>query len=583
MPPPTPPTSLPQHDPDPVARTAAIASDREQYTYTWHRPEGVASAAAVPQADGFGLGVLTRFVGVQAMLAAHDLIVTTAHRAGELVRHHEVAEAAGQSFDERFAGAMKLVVRGGEHRATPLVALKWFGDEVPTLIATMAEHPERHDELFAWQRLGGASPFALRRLDSLDTVAPFDESHYAAASKVHGGIDGTLGDALSAKRLFHVDFSYLEGARDGGLALGIAKRVYGARGLFVQRLGETPRLLPVAIQCVPGGPVFTPADGAAWSMAKLVLQCADTHEQALTYHVAQCHFVMEAFTLACVRAFAPSHPVRKLLSPHTQYTLAIDTQVRDTLMKSGGDLESLLAATLGQSIELVEAAMRAFDWAKAMPHADLRARGLDDPSTVPHCPLRDDGLPVWDAIRRFVSAYLSLYYTSDADVAADLEARAFGEELRARWGGRLVSIPDVTSRDVLIDLVTYAIWTAGPLHAICNDSQLEFMACSANMPTALYGAPPEHGASEADLVALYVPEELSMAQYAFFCGQTKLEENKLGDYPPDAFDDPRVAPLIAGFVAELSTLDEQVDVRNTSRPAPYVWLRTRTMRASIHS
>lgn len=580
--PPPPFTSLPQHDPDPVARAASLASDRETYRYTWHRPEGVASAAEVPHADSFDLGVLTRFVGVQAMLAAHDLLVTTAHRAGELVRHHEVAEAAGQSFDERFEGAMKLVVRGGEHRATPRVALKWFGDEVPSLVAAMAEHPERHDELFAWQRLGGANPFALERLARAEQVAPFDETHYAAASKVHD-LGGTLAEALGSRRVFHVDFAYLERARDGGLALGIPKRVYGARGLFVQKLGDTPRLLPVAIQCEADGPIFTPADGVAWSMAKLVLQCADTHEQALTYHVARCHFVMEAFTLACVRAFAASHPVRKLLSPHTQYTLAIDTQVRDTLMKPGGDLESLLAATLGQSIELVGDAMRAFDLAKAMPHADVRARGLDDPSTVPHCPLRDDGIPVWHAIERFVRAYLGLYYASDADVAGDTEARTFGEELRGRWGGRLASVPDVTSLDALVHLVSYAIWTAGPLHAICNDSQLEFMACSANMPTALYGAAPTHDATEADLLALYAPEELSMAQYAFFCGQTKLEENKLGDYPPDAFDDPRVAPLVAAFVAELATLDTQVDARNAKRPAPYVWLQTRTMRASIHS
>ncbi|MBN8611523.1 MAG: hypothetical protein J0L92_13105 [Deltaproteobacteria bacterium] len=575
-------TSLPQHDPDPIARAASLAAERDRYRYTWHRPEGVASAAEVPRSDAFDLGVLTRYVGVQAMLAAHDMITTSAHRVGQLVRHHEVATAAGQSFDERLAGAMKLVVRGGEHRATPSVALKWFGADVPSLIAILAAHPERHDELFAWQRLGGANPFALRRLETTDAAAPFDEAHFAAAAKAHA-IDGTLASAIDGKRLFHVDFRYLDGARDGGLALEIPKRVFGARALFVQHLGPSPRFLPVAIQCVPSGPIFTPADGIGWSMAKLVLQCADTHEQALTYHVAQCHFVMEAFTLACVRAFAPAHPIRKLLAPHTQYTLAIDAQVRDTLMKPGQDLEALMATTLGQSILLVEDAMHAFDVNAAMPHADVKRRGLDDPGTLPHCPLRDDGLPVWSAIRRFVGEYVGLYYTSDADVVADSEARAFGQELGARWGGRLASIPEVTSVTTLVDLVSYAIWTASPLHAICNDSQLEFMACSANMPTALYGNAPTTSPTEADLLALYAPEEISMSQYAFFCGQTKLEENKLGEYPPDAFDDPRVAPLITRFVAELASLDARIDARNASRPAPYVWLRTQTMRASIHA
>lgn len=578
-------TSLPQHDPDLAARAEELARARETYRITWHRPEGVASAAEVPKSDAFSLGLITRYSGVMVRLKAHQLATQTAQRTDALLDHHARAAEDDEAWGKRVSEAAALVVAGPEHRATPEVALKWFGPDKPAFVSLLAEHPERSDELFAWQRLGGANPFALRRVSAPPAGVPITEAHFAAAARV-GGFGGTMADAGSSRRLYLADWRHLSGAEDGGLASGLAKRVYPAVALFVQSLpaGETPgRFLPVAIQCEPEGPVLTPADGIAWTMAKLVAQCADTHEQALTWHVARCHFVMEALTLTSARTLAAAHPVRRLLRPHTQYTLAIDASVRDTLMKEGGDLQNLLATTLGQSIELVGAAMRAFDFPRALPPADVLHRGLDDRDALPHCPVRDDGLVVWGAIRSFVHGYLQLYYSSDADVAGDAEVRAWCEDLRGRWGARLASIPVVTDRDGLADLVAFALWTASALHATCNDSQLEYLAYSANMPLAVFGPPPRPGATEADLTALYPPEEHSMTQYGFFFSQTQLQENRLGEYPPDAFDDPRVAPLVASFVAALEAADRGIEARNAQRPAPYVWLQTRTMRASIHT
>jgi len=567
------PVFLPQSDPDPDAREAARAAQRRAYRYTWHRPEGVATAAEVPKGDGFSAGVGVRFAGVIARVKAHE--VGTAVE-GTLDRVAAAASTSdGEPWLKRWAGALKTVAEGEDDpRATPEVALSFF-DERPPFVAQLADHPEQADRLFAWQRLGGANPMVLRACAAPGAVgAPQFDAAMAAA-----GADGdTLSSARDQGRLFEADWTWLAGARSGGLD-GRPKHVHPARALFVQH--PEGAFLPVSVEVA--GAVFTPADGVAWEVAKLAAQCADLHDQALVWHLARCHFQMDAFALATLRQLADAHPVKALLRPHLQYTLAINGQVRDDLMKPGEDLESLLATTLGQSLWAVSDAVAAFDYETALPPADVAARGLDDATRLPHCPWRDDGLDVWRAIRGFVSTYLALYYDRDGDVEADVEVRDWARDLRAHFGGRLRSVPVPTDRDGLADLVSFVIWTAGPLHTVCNYSQLEYMAYAPSLPTALYGPAPRLDATEADLHAQYLPREQGMAQWAFFFEQTQLIENHLGDYPRGTFDDARVEPLVHSFAGALRAVETRIDERNRARPASYDWLRPSRITASIHS
>lgn len=569
------PTALPQHDPRASEREAERARARERLRYTWHRPDGVATAAAVPDDEGFGAGYLAHYGAVIARLKAHEALVGAGN---ELARIEDAAAArpASEGWLARLVGTVRGAA-GGDRRATPEVALRWFGDDVPPLVAARHAHPERDDELFAWQRLGGANPMALRAVRAVPEAVPIGADAFAAAA----GDGDSLARAAGEGRLFLCDWRALAGARTGTTASGEAKRLYPAAALFVQPRGGA--FAPVAIRSAPDQPVLGPGDGVAWSIAKLVAQTADLHEQALVWHLGHCHFVMEAIALATRRELAAAHPLRKLLVPHTQFTLAINTQVRDTLMKPGGDLETLLAASYGQSLLWVADAMRAFDYAAVLPPADVAARGLGDATALPHCPLRDDGLDVWGVLHDFASEYLALYYASDADVAEDVELRAFAAELRGHWGGRLASIPEPTDRAALAELVAFALWTAGPFHTICNYSQYETMSDSTSMPVALFGAPPRAGATEADRDAVYLPDALSMSQWAFFYEQTKLHENQLGVYAPGAFDDPRALAVTARFRAALDAADARIVLRNASRPVAYEWLRPAHTRASIHS
>lgn len=571
------PTLLPQKDPRAGEREAERARARETYRYTWHRPEGVASAAEVPKQDSFSVGYLARFGTVTARLKGHEAEVSLKNRAARL-EEQRAAEPEGEGWIQRLTNIVQgASMHDDRRRADPPVALRWFGDDVPSFVATRHAEPARDDELFAWQRLGGANPMALRALKGGDDAVPVDEAAYAAA--VGGG--DSLARARDEGRLFVTDWRWLAGAYTGASHDGEAKRLDPACALFAQAPGGA--FVPVTIRTAPDRPALGPADGIAWSMAKLSAQTADLHEQALVWHLGHCHFLMEAFALATRRELAEAHPLRHLLMAHTEFTLAINAQVRDTLMKPGGDLESLLSATRGQSLEYVTDAMRRFDYAGVLPPRRVVSRGLGDAKALPHCPYRDDGLDVWGAIHAFVGDYVGLYYDGDGDVRGDSELRAFTADLRSHWGGRLGSIPDAEDRDALVDLVSFALWSAGPFHTICNYSQYEMMSDSTNMPTALFGPPPAAGATEADRYASYLPEDLSMSQWGFFYEQTRLDENRFGAYAPGTFDDPRVAPLQARFRASLDEVDDRIVERNATRPAAYEWLRPSHTRASIHS
>lgn len=570
------PVYLPTSDPDPDAREAARAAQRRTYRYSWHRPEGVATAAEVPRGEGFSAGVGVRFAGVTARVKAHELESGVEGTLGRVAA--AAAGAEGEPWLRRWAGALKTVATGDDDpRATPEVALSFF-DERPPFVAQLADHPEQADVLFAWQRLGGANPMALR---ACATPGAVGDAHFARAMQAAGVRGDTLGAARDERRLFEADWTWLAGARTGALG-GRPKHVHPARALFVQQPAERGgAFLPVSVE-VAGG-VFTPGDGTAWAVAKLAAQCADLHDQALVWHLARCHFQMDAFALATLRQLADAHPVKVLLRPHLQFTLAVNGQIRDDLMRPGEDLETLLATTLGQSLWAVSDAMAAFDYPTALPPADVEARGLGDAARLPHCPWRDDGLDVWGAIRAFVSTYLALYYDSDPVVEADREVREWALELRAHFGGRLKSVPVPTDREALADLVSFVIWTAGPLHTVCNYSQLEYMSFAPNLPTALYGPAPRPDATEADLHAQYLPRAQGMAQWAFFYEQTQLAENRLGDYPSGTFDDERVAPLVHSFAGALRAVETRIDERNATRPASYDWLRPSRTTASVHS
>lgn len=528
---------LPRHDPASDARAAQLASARAELTYTWDRPPGVACAADVPRRHGYPPGVLAKVAEVTARLAANRLAV----RAKQGL-HADTGPSTLASCRELF-----------EAIPAPAVA---------------ARSADGDDASFAWQRLGGANPWVIRRVSShvehlpeAFRTLPSDEGLYVAAAE---------------GRLYIADWSLL-----AGLDAGAGRYLAAPRCVFEQ-VGSALR--PVALQLAPepAAPVFRPTDGAAWAIARAHAQLADLNLQETFFHLGRAHFLMEAFALAAERQLAAVHPVHVLLAPHWEGTLAINGAARDKLCVPGGQLETLLDPSLDASLSLVRTSLVTLRLDRALPTADIAARGMDDAGL--DFPYRDDGAPIWAAIRAFVGSYLRLYY-DDAEVAADAELQCFLDELRSPLGGRLSGMPArLGTVDELADLVAYVIWVASAQHAACNYTQFDMMGLVPNMPAAAFAPPPTGPIDDGDAAwsALLPSRKLALDLVDFFYQQSAVRDNRLGRYPDDTFEDPRVAGPLEAFQRALVEVESAIQARNATRLLPYTCLQPTNLTASIH-
>lgn len=572
------PVCIPQLDGSGAARREGIESQLGRYAYTWHRPEGVASSYAFPREEEFTPGLVASYALVKQRLGAQNVKTGASSGLGEVKRAWEEGDARAGLVGAavRALDSVRVAREAVEaSRGTPQVCAAFFDGDHPPLVRRYLDEPALRDEIHAWQRVGGTNPFVIRRAREIPEDFAVTAAHFARAVT-----DGdSLGAARDEGRLYLGDWTCLDGVVTGENE-GERKYLYAPWALYVET--RAGKLLPVAIQRGPrrGEPVVTPAEGARWEAAKLAVQCADTQLQGLKFHLGRCHFLMDAFALATMRRLSDRHPVKALLRPSLQFTLAINRSVRDDLMVPGSALDALMAPTFHRSLDIVAAAVRDFDLATALPPADIALR---DVGALRAYPWRDDGLDVWGAIRAFVSAYLGLYYIDDAAVAGDPEVAAWAAEMASPWGGRL-RVPAPRDRGALADLVAYVMFVAGPQHSVINYGQYDTMAFAPNTPMALYGPVPDEGDdADAAVEGMYAPAESARRQFGFFFEQSQLHENTLGRYAPGAFVDPRVAPLVAAFQRELDALESRFTERNRARLLPFPWILPSAIRASVHS
>lgn len=543
--------TIPRADGDPAGRKAQLEQARAELAYAYDRPAGIAMAREVPRRLGFPAGVIARVAAAEAELVAN-----------------RAAVRLKEGFHGIYASAPTTLAR-----ARDLFAL----------IALPAIAARQDDRAFAWQRLAGACPFVLRRIERLPDSFPVTSAHYARAVP-----NDSLDAARAEGRLYLADYAVLEGLPRGEWK-GRA-RLFSAPFALFAREKTSPALVPVAIQCAQtpsaAAPIFVPGDGAAWEMARLAVQVADANVEESFHHLGRAHFLVEPFAIATERQLSARHPLHVLLTPHFHGTLAINGAAREKLVVPGGQLDELLAPSLEGSLELVRRGLSSFTLATATFRGDLAARGLDDASALPEHPYRDDGALIDDAIRAFVSEYVAIAYAADdAAVQSDAELHAWLAELRAQDGGRLAGLPEALPTIAsVVELVSFVIFSTSARHAALNYTQADFMGFVPNMPTAAFAPPPtaSGGDRESAWSAALPPHGLAAAQLEFMWQQSQIRDDRLGDYPAGHFTDPRVAPLLARFRAALDEADARIAERDRARIVPYPYLRPSLLTASIH-
>ena len=585
---------LPVDEKHPEKRASRLGKAREEYKYSYEYPDGVAMVEKVPLHDFFSPKYLARVGELDLKIAANHAGSKASRWFGGDSDHRKLFER----ITKKVAGLRHSDLRShfttvsneiaetvGKRLADELDDYdRVFGTiELPALVSGFLE-PAKADEVFAFQRVAGPNPMEIRQVSELPEKFPLTEELFSRAAV---GND-TLAAALAEGRAFLADYPLLDGAPRGTNG-GYQKYLWAPIALFVQTRGlAEDSLVPVAIQCEqrpgPDNPIVTPDQGVWWKIARTVVQVADGNMHQGITHLAHTHLILEAVIIASKRQLAETHPISILLSPHYQFTLALNEIAQTNLIAPDGQVDLILGATLEGTLGVVKAGLESYRFDQRNPHKELALRGVDSAETLKVFPYREDALDVWDAVSDWVGSYVELYYAGDASVGADLELQGLADEITTE--GRLKGVPTLDSRVALTEFVTLIIFTASAQHAAVNFSQFDHMGFVPNMPGAAYAPLPSRAgkgeATEAHYLKMLPPMDQALRQFNIAYQLSNLRDNFLGDYPLLHFRDRRVHKLRTQFKKSLEEIETTIRERNKSRLLSYPYLMPSLIPGSIH-
>lgn len=133
--------------------------------------------------------------------------------------------------------------------------------------------------------------------------------------------------------------------------------------------------------------------------------------------------------MGTMRNLPDPHPIYKLLRPHFQYTMAINTRARETLIAPNTIIDQIFSIGGEGKDELMSMDYATYNIQRTNIKRNIKERGVDDPDLLPHYYYRDDGLKIWDAIESYARDIVTHFYRSDDDVKNDKELKSWAEDL----------------------------------------------------------------------------------------------------------------------------------------------------------
>ncbi|KAL0459279.1 UNVERIFIED_CONTAM: Linoleate 13S-lipoxygenase 2-1, chloroplastic [Sesamum latifolium] len=422
------------------------------------------------------------------------------------------------------------------------------------------------DAEFGRQTLTGVNPCSIKLVMEWPLKSQFDPEVYGPAESaittelVEKEIGGfmTVEQAIKEKKLFVLDYHdllmpYVKAPVEAG-----NRQSWGATGLWL------------------------------WRLAKAHVLAHDTACHELVSHWLRTHCCTEPYIIATNRQLSAMHPIYRLLHPHLRYTMAMNALGCEVLINANGLVE--IAFSPGKySIEWSSFAydkLWQFDL-QALP-ADLISRGMavEDP-TAPHglkltiedYPYANDGLLIWDAIKQWVTDYVTYYYPEASLVESDNELQSWWTEIQTVGHGDKKDEPwwpELKTPDDLIGILTIIIWIASGFHAAVNFGQFDYGGYFPNRPTiAQTQMPTEDPNNEGKNRFLERPEEFllecfpSQLQAASFTAVEDIlsthspDEEYIGEQiQPYWAEDKVIKSAFERFNGQIKMIEGIIDARN---------------------
>ncbi|MBD2515970.1 lipoxygenase [Nostoc sp. FACHB-973] len=541
---------LPQNDPNPTQRKSSLERKQGEYEFDHDFLPPIAMLKDVPAVENFS----TRYIAERTVETAELPINMLAVKTRAL-------------WD-------------------PLDELQDYEDYFPVLPKPNVIKTYQTDDSFCEQRLCGANPVALQQIKEM----PLGFEFTIEELQEKFGESINLVEKLANGNLYITDYRPLSFVKGGTYERG-KKYLPTPLAFFCWRssgFSDRGQLVPIAIQLNPAvgrqSQLITPFDDPlTWFHAKLCVQIADANHHEMSSHLCRTHFVMEPFAIVTARQLADNHPLNLLLKPHFRFMLANNDLGRKRLVNRGGPVDELLAGTLQESLQIVVNAYQEWSLDQFALPTEIKNRGMGDPDNLPHYPYRDDGMLLWNAIKKFVSEYLNLYYKTPQDLTADLELQAWAQELVSQSGGRVKGVPSrIEKLEQLVDIATAVIFTCGPQHAAVNYPQYEYMTFMPNMPLAAYKQMTPEGTipDRKSLLSFLPPSKQTADQLSILFILSAYRYDRLGYYD-DKFADPKVQDVLVKFQQDLNDVERKIELNNKSRLIKYNYLKPRLVTNSI--
>ncbi|CAI0459672.1 unnamed protein product [Linum tenue] len=463
------------------------------------------------------------------------------------------------------------------------------------------------DEEFARQTLAGVNPCTIKLIKEWPIMGTLDPAVYGPQESgitkelLEKEIRGytTLDEAIQQKKLFMLDYHDVLLPFVGKARELDNSTLYGSRTVFY--LTPSGTLKPLAIELtrppLDGKPqwkkVYTPNSSSStdvwlWRFAKAHVLAHDSAYHQLISHWLRTHCCTEPYIIAAKRQLSAMHPVHRLLLPHFRYTMEINALARLALINAGGVIETTFA-TLKYAMQ-ASSAIYGQSWRfdkEGLPH-DLINRGLamEDPSsphgvklTIEDYPYANDGLLIWDSIKKWVTDYVNQYYPDSKSVSSDAELQAWWSEVRYQghedkkdesWW------PTISTPQDLIEVCTTIIWVVSGHHAAVNFGQYAFGGYFPNQPSITRVKMPDEDPTEEEWkLFMEKPERVLLAtlpsQFQAATVMTVLnvlsahspdEEYLGGPIEPAWRDEPSVNAAFENFTARQIEIEAEIDARN---------------------